>query len=130
MKNFESENGVAITLRDGYLQITHPDNFVVLSEEIEVLWRNLAEACRVFECRRVLNEGSVDLSRLRAYDSYNAGSHAGEIRGLRMACLFPGYEPNDMAELFKTVASNRGARVEFFTDRAAALEWLGIPAED
>jgi hypothetical protein len=74
----------------------------------------------------VLNEGHVDLSKLRAFDSYSAGTKAGEIEGLRMAVLFHGYEPDERAEFFKIVASNRGAKVEFFNDRREALEWLGV----
>jgi hypothetical protein len=126
MQNLESARGVVITFREGFLHITHPDNFVLLSEDINVLWQNLAAACRTFDCRRVLNEGNIDLSKLRAFDSYNAGTQAGEIQGLQMACLFPNFEPDEKSEFFKTVAANRGAKVEFFTDRARALEWLGV----
>jgi hypothetical protein len=126
MPESEPDNGVVITFHDGYLHITHPENFVVLSEEIEGLWQNLAEACRAFGCNRVLNEGNVDLSKLKSYDTYIAGSQAGGIRGLRMACLFYGFEPDEQSEFFKTVASNRGAKVEFFRDRAEALKWLGV----
>ena len=128
MPNREPENEVVITFHDGYLHIMHPDKFVILSKDIEALWQNLFEACRNYRCNRVLNVGQVDLSQLRAFDSYSAGTQAGEIQGLRMACLFHGYEPDERAEFFKTVASNRGAKVDFFTDRAAALEWLGIPS--
>ncbi len=126
MQNSEFDNGVVITFHDGYLHIMHPDNFVLLSKDLEGLWQNLFKACRAHECNRVLNEGRVDLSRLRAFDSYSAGTQAGEIQGLRMAILFASYEPDERAEFFKTVASNRGAKVEFFDDRAEALKWLGV----
>ena len=124
MQNSEPDNGVIITFCENYLHIMHPDNFVLLSEAIEGLWQNLYKACAAYHCNRVLNEGPVDLSQLRAFDSYTAGSHAGEIEGLRMACLFYDYEPDERAEFFKAVAANRGAQVEFFTDREDALKWL------
>jgi hypothetical protein len=126
MQNSELYKGVEISFRDGYLHITHPDNFVLLPEDIDVLWMNLTGFCRQYDCRRILNEGRIDLSHLRAFDSYNAGSQAGEIEGLRMACLFHGYVPDEKAAFFQTVASNRGSKVEFFTDRAEALKWLGV----
>jgi len=126
MPESEPDREVVITFRDEYIHISHPDNFVILPEAIEGLWQNLAEACKAFGCNRVLNEGSVDLSRLRDFDTYNAGTQAGLIRGLRMACLFPNYVPDEQSEFFKMVASNRGAKVEFFNDRAEALEWLGV----
>ncbi len=126
MRNLELNRDVEINFRGNYLHITHPDNFVILPEDLEILWFNLAAACQTHDCNRVLNEGNIDLSKLRAYDSYNAGTQAGEIRGLRMACLFPNFQPDEKSMFFKTVAANRGARVEFFTDRTEALKWLGV----
>lgn len=127
MEKAESQTEVVeIIFRGEYLHITHPDNFVLLPEELNKLWQNLAAACKIHDCRRVLNEGNLDFSKIRAYDAYNSGSQAGEIRGLRMACLFPNYEPDEQSEFFKTVASNRGATIELFTDRAEALKWLGV----
>lgn len=126
MQTPDSQNEVVISFHDGYLHITHPDKFVLLSDDLDLLWQNLFKACRAYKCNRVLNEGDVDLSKLRAFDSYSAGTKAGEIEGLRMAVLFHGYEPDERAEFFKTVASNRGAKVEFFADRPAALLWLGV----
>ncbi|HEY8562858.1 MAG TPA: hypothetical protein VIL74_20945 [Pyrinomonadaceae bacterium] len=126
MPNTEPENQVLITYRNGYIHILNPDNFVITPDKIEGLWENLTEACTKYDCNRVLNEGSVDLSKLRAYDSYHSGAQAGEIQGLRMAFLFHGYTPDERADFFKTVASNRGAKIEFFSDRRAALRWLGV----
>jgi hypothetical protein len=117
---------VEITFHDDYLHIRHPDNFVVLPEELDDLWQNLAKACQAHDCRRVLNEGNLDFSKLRAFDSFTAGSQAGEIQGLRMACLFPNYKHDEKSAFFRTVAANRGAQIEFFTDRAEALRWLGV----
>ncbi|MBS1792465.1 MAG: hypothetical protein JSS81_01355 [Acidobacteria bacterium] len=126
MPESDLTKGVEIELCDGYLHITHPEGFIVSAEALEPLWANLADACRRHRCKKVLNEGRLDFSRLRTYDSYQSGSYAGEIRGLQMACLFYGFIPMDKAEFFKTVASNRGARIDFFEDRASALKWLGV----
>ena len=130
MQNSESDIGVVITFQDGYLHITHPVNFVVQPQDIEGLWANLFKACQKFDCRKILNEGHLDLSRLRAFDSYNAGSQAGEIVGLRMACLFHGYTLDEKGEFFQMVASNRGSTIKFFTDKTEALKWLGVEAGD
>ena len=130
MQNSESDNGVVITFRTRYLHITHPDNFVILSNDIVRLWSNLAAACRTYNCNLVLNEGNIDFSQLRAFDSYHAGSQAGEINGLRMACLFTGFQPDEKSEFFKMVAGNRGAKVEFFNDKTEALKWLGVTVDE
>ncbi len=126
MPNPEPDNAVQITFHDGFIHILHPDNFMVLPEELEGLWLSLAEACKVYDCQKVLNEGNLDLSKLRGYDAYSAGAQAGEIDGLRMACLFQNHQPNEKDEFFKTVSANRGSKVEFFNDRAEALKWLEV----
>jgi hypothetical protein len=41
-----------------------------------------------------------------------------------MALCFVRYKPDEISELFRQAARNRGANVEFFTNREAALVWL------
>jgi hypothetical protein len=130
MQNLKPYKGVEITFRQGYVHITHPENFVVLPADLDTLWMNVANACRIYDCNRVLNEGRVDFSHLRVFDSYNAGYQAGEIRGLRMACLFYDHTPDEKTEFFITVASNRGAIIKYFNDRAEALKWLGVEEDE
>ncbi len=130
MQNSESNKDFVITFREGYLHITHPASFVVLPEYIESLWANLFEACRKYNCNRILNEGHLDFSKLRAFDSYSAGSQAGEIVGLRMACLFQDYTLDEKGAFFQMVASNRGSTIEFFTDKTEALKWLRVDTGD
>ena len=43
---------------------------------------------------------------------------------LWMAPCFHRYEPDEIGELFRQTARNRGANVEFFENRDAALRWL------
>ncbi|HEU5177314.1 MAG TPA: hypothetical protein VFU24_07655 [Burkholderiales bacterium] len=34
--------------------------------------------------------------------------------------------PDDQSQFFRDVAQNRGVRVDFFSEREAALRWLGV----
>ena len=43
-----------------------------------------------------------------------------------MACRFEGQAPKKLVDFLKLVASNRGGRVEFFSNLDEALRWLGV----
>jgi hypothetical protein len=80
--------------------------------------------------RRVLIEGAVAARRMGTMDSFGAGALAGSmLPGVWIACCFYGYAPDDQSQFFRDVAQNRGVRVDFFTDRDAALRWLGVRSQ-
>jgi hypothetical protein len=126
MKNLELSNDFEIVFRGNYLHVLHPDNFEISPEGNAKLWEMLAELCKTHNCYRVLSEANIQLRKLKTWNVHHSGSQASEIRGLRLACLFYNYQPDEMSEFFKTVSANRGAKVEFFTDKTAAFEWLGV----
>lgn len=43
---------------------------------------------------------------------------------LWLALCFHDYEPDELSELFRRAAYNRGANVEFFSECEAAVAWL------
>ena len=63
-------------------------------------------------------------------DAYDAGSKAGNVAPLRIACLFYNYIPDETTKFFKMVAANRGVLIEYFTDQVEALQWLGVNPDD
>jgi hypothetical protein len=126
MKNLELSTDFEIIFRGDFLHVVHPDNFEISPEGNVKLWNALETACKTHNCYKVLSEGKINLRKMKAWNVFDSGSQASEINGLRLACLFYNYQPDEMSAFFKTVSANRGAKVEFFTDKTAALEWLGI----
>jgi hypothetical protein len=77
--------------------------------------------------RRVLIEGTVARRQMGTMDSFGLGSLVGSmLSGISLACCFYGYTPDQQTQFFKDVAQNRGVRIEFFSERDAALRWLGV----
>lgn len=112
---------------DGFVQVFHTDDFVVTAQSIKQFWNELAEFCKKKDCKKVLAEGKIFKRKMSTVEAFESGNTAGKkILGLWLACVFPQYKPDETTEFFKTVAKNRGVRIEFFTDREKALEWLNV----
>jgi len=110
-----------------YIHIVHPPDYEISPESNEKLWKELAEACRKYDCLKVLAEGPSQKRRITSLDAFKSGSQASEsIPGLTMAICIDGYVTDETTEFFTNVAYNRGADIEFFNDKDKALEWLGI----
>ena len=87
----------------------------------------ISDVCTRQGQRRVLVEGTIAARKMGTMDSFGAGSLAGSmLTGMSIACCFYGYQPDQQTQFFKDVAHNRGARIEFFSDRESALRWLGV----
>ena len=119
-----------IIFRGSYIHVRLADNFEINPASLEKIWNATAEACQIYACNKVLSEGNIRSRKLKAWDAYSSGSKASEITGLRHACLFYNYQPDDLTEFFKTVSSNRGTYIEFFTDKAKALKWLDVASDE
>jgi hypothetical protein len=116
-----------IESRGDYILVTTGDDFEIAPEVMSKFWPDLAAACVKHGCHRVLIEGGVVRRRMAAIHAFRSGSDAARhIPGLSLAMYIHGYVPDDLTALFKNVASNRGARIEFFSDRAEGLRWLGV----
>lgn len=88
----------------------------------------LMEICREKRCSRVILEAHSPIRKLDTTGAFESGTRLARIDpGLAVALLFYDYETDELTEFFKTVAHNRGVRVEYFTEKDKALEWLNIP---
>jgi hypothetical protein len=77
--------------------------------------------------RRVLIEGTVARRAMGTMDSFGLGSLIGSmLAGVSVACCFYGYARDQQTRFFMDVSQNRGVRIEFFSEREAALRWLGV----
>jgi hypothetical protein len=115
-----------IIFRGSYIHVLLAKNYEITPDGLGKIWKATAEACQKYKCNKVLSEGNINSRKLKAWDAFSSGSQASEIPSLRHACLFYNYKTDDITEFFKTVTSNRGSYIEFFTDKAEALEWLGV----
>jgi hypothetical protein len=116
-----------IEFRLTYLHIQNSLDYEITPEGASRRWTALATACATFNCNRVLWEGKVAARRLTISEVYNSASQLADIApGLKLACYLVDYIPDDLSEFYKQVAFNRGTQIQFFSNREAALKWLGI----
>jgi hypothetical protein len=89
------------------------------------LWADLSEACERFGCAFALIEAPSMRHKMDTTAVFESGTRLAQIApGVSVAMVAPDYRADELSEFFKTVARNRGARVEFFTDKQEALDWL------
>jgi hypothetical protein len=118
-----------LTPSAAYLHVALATDYEIRPEGVTELMKSVSDVCTRHGQRRVLVEGRVVARRMATMDSFGAGALAGSmLPGVSVACCFYGYRPDDKSQFFKDVAQNRGVRVEFFSERDAALRWLGVGA--
>jgi hypothetical protein len=116
-----------IELRDSYIHIQNAPDYEITPEGTEKMWMALAAACQKHNCLRALAEGRIASREMSMKKAFESGEYiAKTIPGLKFACCLEGYTADIVTDFFKLVATNRGAEVEFFSDRAEALRWLGV----
>ena len=116
-----------LDFRGTYIHVQHAQGYIITPESMNRLYLALAKACKHFKCTRVFAEGASVTRQLNMTGAFDSGTQVAEyIAGLSMACFLEGYKTDELTEFFKTVARNRGANVEFFSDREEAFRWLGV----
>jgi hypothetical protein len=90
----------------------------------------LMEVCKKGSCVRVLLEAPSPRRKMDTTAAFESGTRLARVSpGLRIAMLFYNYKTDELTEFFKTVAHNRGVRVEYFSEKKKALEWLRVERE-
>jgi hypothetical protein len=116
-----------LTPHADYLHVELDAGYEIRPEGTTELMRSISDVCMRQGQRRVLVEGTVLRRDMGTMDSFGLGSLAGAmLPGVSLACCLYGYPADQQTQFFKDVAQNRGVRVEFFSERAAALRWLGV----
>lgn len=116
-----------VEVSDDLLHITHPPGHVITPESAVRNWELIAMLCRKHRCRKVLVEAYEPKRQLDTIHAFESGRTLAEgLKGLMIAMCFVGYNFDELSDFFKTVAQNRGATVEFFTDLEQAEKWLGV----
>lgn len=117
-----------IDFQGSYIRVMHSEHFAITPETVKELWTVIGEACKKYNCKRVFAESPGPPKRsmgiVEAYRSAEAAMEA--CYGLTVAILHPGYQQDETTDFFKLAAKNRGVRIEFFSDRQEAFQWLGL----
>ncbi len=109
-----------------HLLVQHSRDFEFTEEAVHRVWITLAAACQKTNHKRVLWEGEIIARPMNIGQLYQAAAQAGKVAlGLKLACVFKNFTPDERADFFKSVALRKGAIIQFFSERDAALEWLG-----
>jgi hypothetical protein len=119
-------NDFTLEFCEYFINVNHPAKYEITPEGLSRLWKAIGDACKRHNCRRVLSEAQTPPERRLGTTAafLSAEDAITSVPGLIMACFFRGYKADDTTEFFKMVAHNRGARIEFFSNREEALEWL------
>jgi hypothetical protein len=110
-----------------YVQVELAPGYEIRPDGTTQMMMAISDVCSRQGQRRVLIEGTVAARRMGTMDSFGLGSLMGSmLTGVSLAVCLYGYSYDQQSQFFKDVAQNRGVRVEFFSDREAALRWLGV----
>ena len=120
-----------VEFKGRYIYISNRPDLEITARTMDTLWTILSQATKKYGCLKVLAEGSVTKRAMGTMDAFRSGDQAAlNIPGLAMACCLYGYKTDETTQFFKNVAHNRGARIEFFTNKEKALQWLGFDDTD
>lgn len=116
---------IFVEFRKDHIYVRHRDNFKITPDAIERFWVLLADVCRKFDCSSVLVEATAPKREMDTVAAFSAGVGASNVAPhFWLALCLHNYEPDELSELFRQAARNRGANVQFFSDCAKALSWL------
>lgn len=119
--------GFTVEDRGGYIHLLHEPNYEVTRESMGVVWAELSAACNELGCNIVLIEAPSPKRQMDTTAAFEVATRIAQIApGIKVAMLLLDYQTDELTEFFKTVARNRGARVEYFSEKEEALEWLGV----
>ncbi len=118
------KNTFEVEFRGDHIYVLLGPDYEVTPEQTEEFWAAVEEACTVHNSHRVLLEGYVPKTELQTSVVVHSGVRAAAVPRLWFAVCLQDFEPDELSELFKTVAASRGVHVKFFSDHERALNWL------
>jgi hypothetical protein len=110
-----------------YLHLKYPSGFVISPETSGETWNTVGNLCRQYGCTKVLIEGESPERHLDTMSAFESGRLLAEnVVGVTLAVCLRGHEFDELSAFFKTVAQNRGVKIEFFTNLDEARRWLDV----
>jgi hypothetical protein len=117
-------------MRPFYIHVHIAPGFKITLKSTTHLWSQLQKICLTHQYKRVICEGINPTREMNLQDMYDCAKTAAHMLfGLHVAFYWQGYQTDQLTDVFKTVAENKGVYFGFFEQRAEALDWLGIPPE-
>jgi hypothetical protein len=114
-----------LEFRSDHIYIRHGEDFEITPEGMDYFWGFLAEQCERYDCSSVLIEAASPKRKMDTVSAFSSGVEASSVAPrLWLALCFHDYAPDELSELFRQAARNRGANVSFFNDCDKALGWL------
>jgi hypothetical protein len=118
---------LSLEFRDDHIYIHQAEDFEITSEAMSGFWDLLSRQCERYECANILIEADSPKRNIDTVGAFTSGVHVSNIApNLWLALCLHNYEPDEISELFRDAAGNRGANVEFFSDPEKALNWLRV----
>ena len=115
----------------GYVHVRLAPAYALTVASMSRLWSELRAFSQVHGCRSILCEGVNPKRAMSAGEIYQSGqSLSQELLGFQVACYWEGYQIDQLTDLLKDVARNRGVIIQFFASRDEALHWLGVEGAD
>ncbi|PYS98345.1 MAG: hypothetical protein DMF63_16985 [Acidobacteria bacterium] len=116
---------LSLEFRDDHIYLRQETNIEITPDRLESFWDYLREQCAHHDCTSILIEADAPTRSMDTVAAFTSGVEVASIApDLRMALCFQRYAPNEISDLFRQAARNRGANVEFFQDSDTALSWL------
>ena len=116
---------LSLEFKDDHLHLSHGKNFEITPDGMKSFWDYLRKQCENYDCTNILIEADSPTRNMDTVGAFTSGAAAAAVApNLWLALCFHRYEPDEISELFRQAARNRGANVEFFTDPDTALVWL------
>ena len=92
----------SLEFKERYIHLIHAPDYEISPESNDILWAELAKACRKYKCLKVLTEGSNQKRRITSMDAYQSGAQAAEsIPGMTLAICIDDYTPDDITQFLK-----------------------------
>ena len=114
-----------IEFRGDHIYASLGPDYKVTPESTNEFWAAIEQACKLHNSRRVLLEGHIpNRDELNTSEVVNSGMQAAAVPRLWFAICLKDFEPDELSELFKTIAASRGVHVKFFSESERALNWL------
>jgi hypothetical protein len=118
---------LSLEFRSDHIYIRHPEGFEITSEAMDEFWDFLSKQCQHYDCSNILIEADSPERNIDTVGAFTSGVEASSVApNLWLALCFHNYHPDELSELFRDAARNRGASVEFFSDADRALNWLRV----
>jgi hypothetical protein len=124
------DGDVTVEFRVDHVHIKLGEGLKVSAEQRNLLWERIARICEEHGSRRILVEGKVPKGIFETSEVIDAGLKAATVPKLWMAFCFKDHKPDELGELYETVAASRGVRVKHFSNTNSALQWLRVNTPD